>query len=251
MSIAAKMAPSQAGKRSPFPNAQFMDVTVLRDHWKQLFDPSSSHGDRQGIIDGMRGFVENGLIIKPGSATSQMYYLGYVDIDQHGSLMGLQKIPESTVVVGVMARGFNNAGYYYSQFNEIGLSDGGLRLMGFSSGMYKHGDSKLFSDGTNMYGKVFVLSEDLEAIMKGRSVTFVDHCPPNTRATLVALGRALIQQGYSNPIFELDNNGYVKEWNNYVIRDPTVQLPKKIPIMTEHGRKDSKLLISAKRAARE
>ena len=249
MAIAFQSSPEAKG-RPPTPYSQFRDVIALRDGWKAIFDPSSTKDEREGIVKGIRDFVDFGLIIKPRSPASQIHYLGYIDLEFHPHLSGESRIPQSTVVVAVMARGLNTAGYYYSQFREMGLCEGNLRMIGFSSGMYKHGSSKVFSDGTSMYGKVYALHEDLEAIMQGNSVTFVDHCTPVTRTTLVALGRALLQQGYSNPIFELDNNGHVKPWNNYVIRDPKITLPRRIPIITERGASDYKLLTAAKLAAR-
>ena len=233
------------------PYSQCHNVVALREMWRDIFDPSTPTARREQIVCEIREFLDFGLQIKPGSAASQLHYLGYVDLESHDRIFGTEKIPESTVVVGIMARGLNTAGYYYSQLSELSLSQGHLGLIGFSSGMYPHGDSKTFSDGTSMYGKVYVLHEDLEAIMNGNSVTFVDHCPPQTRTTLVAIGRALIQLGYDKPIFELDNNGYVREWANYVIRDPTMKLPKRIPIITEQGPKDHKLLTAASLAARK
>ena len=237
--------------RDPHPCPRLHNVVALREMWRDIFDSNTTAARRKEIISEIREFVDFGRQIKPGSAASQLHYLGYVDLESHERVFGTEKIPESTVVVGIMARGLNTAGYYYSQLSDMGLSQGHLGLIGFSSGMYPHGESKTFSDGTSMYGKVYVLHEDLKAMMDGNSVTFVDHCPPQTRTTLVAIGRALIQLGYDKPIFELDNNGYVREWVPYVIRNPTVKLPKKIPIITEQGSKNHKLLTAARLAARK
>ena len=249
MAVITQTAISKTRDLHPCPRLH--NVVALREMWRDIFDSNTTAARRKEIISEIREFVDFGRQIKPGSAASQLHYLGYVDLESHDRVFGTEKIPESTVVVGIMARGLNTAGYYYSQLSELGLSQGPLGLIGFSSGMYPHGESKTFSDGTSMYGKVYVLHEDLEAMMNGNSVTFVDHCQPQTRTTLVAIGRALIQQGYDGPIFELDNNGYVREWANYVIRNPTMKLPKKIPIITEQGSKDSKLLTAARLAARK
>lgn len=238
-------------------NDLLKDVIVVRNGWKALFDPSTTDDNRKAIKLLFREFIEDGSLLKPASGQSQYYFFGTVQPHEPGKPLYMSKLPpgymqlsEQTQIIGIMNRGFHYAGYFSPILKSLGLAKEPPILAGYSSGMYNHDESKTFSDGTSMCGKVFILKEDLKKALASPEIVFIDDYI-DTGTTMAAIGNALRQQGYSGKMYTLDENSSIYAWSGWIRGRPSVEVPQIIPVITEIGEEAGPLCEAAKLAVRK
>ena len=238
-------------------NELLKDITVIRNGWKAMVDPSTSREDRIQTKKLFMEFMEAGAEIKPASNAAQFFFFGKIKPHEPDQPLYLSEMPPGymqlsaqTQIVGVMNRGFYYAGYFNPILKGMGLAQKQPILAGFSSGMYNKGEQKILSDGTDMLGKVFILKEDLEALLEGPEVVFVDDYI-DTGMTMAAMGNALLQQGYTGKMYTLDENSCIHLWSGYIRGEPDLSLPQIIPLITEYGEHLGPLSQAAKLAVRK
>ena len=238
-------------------NDLLRDIKVIRNGWKAMVDPSTSREDREQTKRLFMEFMRDGAEIKPASPEAQFFFFGFAHPHEPGQPLYMSEMPPGymqlsadTQIIGVMNRGFYYAGYFNPILKGMGLAQKQPILAGFSSGMYNKGEQKILSDGTNMLGKVFILKEDLVAVLESPEVVLVDDYI-DTGTTMSAMGNALLQQGYKGKMYTLDENSCIHLWSGYVRGEPEVALPKIIPVMTEYGEHLGPLSEAAKLAVRK
>jgi hypothetical protein len=240
-----------------YKNDLLKDVSVVRNGWKALFDPSTTEDSRKEIKRLLREFIEEGALLKPASVQSQYYFFGKAQPHEPEKSLYMSALPPGymqlsgqTQIIGVMNRGFYYAGYFNPILKEIGLAKQPPILAGYSSGMYNRGESKTFSDGTSMCGKVFILKEDLEKALSSPEMVFIDDYI-DTGTTMSAIGNAFRQQGYSGKMYTLDENSSIHVWSGWIRGRPSVEVPQIIPVVTEMGEEAGPLCEAAKLAVRK
>lgn len=238
-------------------NELLKDIKVVRNGWKAMIDPSTTPQDRDQIKKLFMEFMDEGAKFKPASPAAQFFFFGSVEPNTPQSPLYMSSMPpgymqlsEQTQIVAVMNRGFYYAGYFNPILKGMGLAQKQPILAGFSSGMYNKGESKILSDGTDMLGKVFILKEDLKAVLESSEVVFIDDYI-DTGTTMSAIGNALLQQGYKGKMYTLDETSSIYAWSGFVRGKPSISLPQIIPVMTEYGEVQGPLSKAAKLAVRK
>ncbi len=197
-------------------------IVCAKDAWTMLFDNWTDAGLKSEIAAALRSGIKDS-VARPSSGAAHADY----------GIRGLGSLSEDTLTAIVMSGGYEMSRYFYPCLKEAGISSNFV-MIGYSSGATNHTRAKLFSDGTEMTGKIFVLEEDLHALMESSNVLFIDDYI-ETRVTLTAIGDALIRMGYSGKMNEMDFSGHVRDWS-YKLLVPDIELPSRDRmVMTENG----------------
>ena len=195
--------------------------------WVLAFDPGSSTQLKAALIKELRHEIE--------------VHDQHMDDKRRDACSWLDNsgLPTGMTVAFVMTGGFIQQDrdiYSYMSTTAPKLAERFV-LLGYSTGNHSQ---RSFSDGTEMWGKIFIPKQDVELLRDNRSspLLLLDWCK-NSGATYVGLGEAMKKQlKYEGPIFQVceisngaSGKGSIETWSNG--REESSK--RSPPIYTEEG----------------
>jgi hypothetical protein len=197
--------------------------------WVEMFDPSSSPKLRHKLKKSLRGNAEetvricqNSLRLEPNFNASRR------------ALLRAGRLPKDLTVAVIMTSGYP----YLDTYAYLNAESKAERfvLMGYSSGIWDN--SKFFSDGTPMTGKIFATKEDLDILKRNSAAPLLfSDTRIDTGLTVATLGLSLkAHLGYSGPMYQVEKFEVPVKWSGAVhseFKPEASQLPRVVPIVTD------------------